>query len=138
RFDGTALYEHANPVLGEHPEWGTYLFNYGRAEVSNFLFSSALFWLDQYHADGFRVDAVATMVWLDHARPQSHWGLNKYGGRENVDAATFLQRFNTLAHEEHPGTLTFAEESTTYRWVTRPIWEHAGDRAHTLGFDYKW
>jgi len=137
-FDGTHLYEHADPVLGEHPVWGTYIFNYGRAEVRNFLLSSALFWLDQYHVDGFRVDAVASMVWLDHARPESHWGTNRYGGRENLDAVDFLQRFNALVHAEHPGALTFAEEATTYRWVTRRTEDQPPERAPSLGFDYKW
>ncbi|MDQ3699836.1 MAG: 1,4-alpha-glucan-branching protein, partial [Chloroflexota bacterium] len=117
-FDGTHLYEHADPRLGEHPTWGTYIFNYGRAEVRNFLLSSALFWLEQYHVDGFRVDAVASMIWLDHARPESHWGTNPYGGRENLDAVDFLRRFTALVHEAAPGALTMAEESTSYRWVT--------------------
>ncbi|MGH2367913.1 MAG: 1,4-alpha-glucan branching protein GlgB [Chloroflexota bacterium] len=136
-FDGTHLYEHADPRLGEHPVWGTFIFNYGRAEVRNFLLSSALFWLEQYHVDGFRVDAVASMIWLDHARPESHWGTNPFGGRENLDAADFLRRFNAVVHTEAPGTLTVAEESTSYTWVTGPGGMR-GDRPHSLGFDYKW
>ena len=136
RFDGAPLYEHADPRIGEHPVWGTYIFDYGRAEVSNFLVSSALFWLDQYHVDGFRVDAVAAMVWLDHARPESHWATNRFGGTENLEAVSFLQRFNQVTHEEHPGCLTIAEESTAYTWVTgQPA---PPQRSHTLGFDYKW
>ncbi|MBI3972741.1 MAG: 1,4-alpha-glucan branching enzyme [Chloroflexi bacterium] len=129
-FDGAHLYEHADLRLGEHPVWGTYIFNFGRAEVRNFLLSSALFWLDQYHVDGFRVDAVASMVWLDHARPESHWGTNKYGGRENLDAVDFLQRFNALVHEEHPGVITTAEEATTYTWVTGRLPSPPGPLSH--------
>ena len=143
-FDGTHLYEHADPVLGESP-WGSSIFNYGRAEVRNFLLSSALFWLDQYHMDGFRVDAVAFMVWLDHARPESRWGLNRYGGRENLEAVDFLKRFNALVHAEHPGVLTIAEEATSYNWVTGLGGggggggaELVGERQNSLGFDYKW
>jgi 1,4-alpha-glucan branching enzyme len=143
RFDGSHLYEHADPRLGEHPVWGTWIFNYGRAEVKNFLLSSARFWLETYHLDGFRVDAVASMVWLDHARPESHWGTNRYGGRENLDAVRFLQEFNQVAHVEHPGTITIAEESTTYNWVTQPGGEEDThfrfrESQHSLGFDYKW
>ena len=117
-FDGTHLYEHADPVLGTSP-WGSSIFNYGRAEVRNFLLSSARFWLDHYHVDGFRVDAVAFIVWLDHARPPAHWGLNRLGGRENLEAVDFLQRFNALVHQDFPGAITAAEEATSYEWVTR-------------------
>jgi 1,4-alpha-glucan branching enzyme len=137
-FDGTHLYEHADPRLGEHPVWGTYIFNYGRAEVRNFLLGSARFWLEEYHVDGFRVDAVASMIWLDHARPESHWGTNRYGGRENLEATDFLHRFNDMTHEAAPGAVTIAEESTSYTWVTRlPSPGGEGGRV-SLGFDYKW
>jgi 1,4-alpha-glucan branching enzyme len=149
-FDGTHLYEHADPVLGESP-WGSLIFNYGRAEVRNFLLSSARFWLERYHVDGFRVDAVAFMVWLDHARPAERWGLNKYGGRENLEAVDFLRRFNAMVHEEQPGgpgAITIAEEATSYNWVTDdptapPDLGVKGQgsrvkREGSLGFDYKW
>jgi 1,4-alpha-glucan branching enzyme len=135
-FDGTHLYEHADPRIGEHPVWGTWIFDYGRAEVCNFLLSSARFWLDQYHVDGFRVDAVANMVWLDHARPESHWGTNPFGGREHLDAVDFLRRFNHVVHTEFPGVITAAEESTSYNWVTTLRGEEA--EPSSLGFDYKW
>jgi 1,4-alpha-glucan branching enzyme len=137
-FDGTHLYEHADPRLGEHPNWGTFIFNYGRAEVRNFLLGSARFWLEEYHVDGFRVDAVASMIWLDHARPESHWGTNRLGGRENLEAVDFLRRFNDLVHEAAPGALTIAEESTSYTWVTRLPSAEGENRSHSLGFDYKW
>ena len=135
RFDGGYLYEHHDPRIGEHPVWGTYIFDYGRAEVRNFLLGSARFWLEEYHIDGFRVDAVASMIWLDHARPESHWGTNRPGGRENLDATDFLRRLNETVHETAPGAMTIAEESTSYAWVTHLPGE--GERT-SLGFDYKW
>ena len=132
-FDGTHQYEHADPMLRESP-WGSSIFNYGRAEVRNFLLSSARFWLERYHVDGFRVDAVAFMVWLDHARPPSHWGLNRYGGRENLEAVDFLKALNAAVHDEYPGALTIAEEATSYNWVTTL----GGRDGQSLGFDFKW
>jgi 1,4-alpha-glucan branching enzyme len=152
-FDGTHLYEHPDPRLGEHPIWTTWIFNYGHPQVRNFLLASARFWLETYHIDGFRVDAVASMVWLDHGRPESHWGTNPYGGRENLDAVEFLRRFNALVHTEQPGVITTAEESTTYHWVTTLDEDERGPSAppnppdglpdgppgrYSLGFDYKW
>jgi 1,4-alpha-glucan branching enzyme len=131
-FDGTALFEHADPRQGLHQDWGTLIFNYGRNEVRNFLLSSALCWLDQYHADGLRVDAVASMLYLDYSRREGEWIPNKYGGRENLEAVEFLQRLNTLTHGELPGTITAAEESTSWPGVSRPV--HLGG----LGFTYKW
>jgi 1,4-alpha-glucan branching enzyme len=132
RFDGTALFEHEDPRQGEHQDWGTLIFNYGRSEVSNFLLSNALFWLDEYHVDGLRVDAVASMLYLDYSRKEGEWIPNQYGGRENLDAIEFLRRLNTLTHGEHPGTITSAEESTAWPGVSRPA--HLGG----LGFTYKW
>ena len=132
RFDGTALFEHADPRQGEHQDWGTLIFNYGRNEVRNFLLSNALFWLDEYHVDGLRVDAVASMLYLDYSRKPGEWVPNAFGGRENLDAVSFLQRLNVLTHGERPGTITAAEESTAWPGVSRPV--HLGG----LGFTYKW
>ena len=123
RFDGTPLYEHEDPQLGEHKDWGTYIFNFGRNEVRNFLIASALFWLDEYHIDGLRVDAVASMLYLDYSREEGEWSPNKFGGRENLEAVEFIKQFNTLVHERHPGAVTMAEESTSWPMVSRPIYE---------------
>jgi 1,4-alpha-glucan branching enzyme len=131
-FDGTHLYEHADPRKGEHRDWGTYVYNLSRPQVSGFLLSSALFWLEQFHIDGLRVDAVASMLYLDYSRKEGEWVPNIYGGRENLEAIDFVRRFNTLVHERFPGTITFAEESTSWPQVTGPV-----DRGG-LGFDYKW
>jgi 1,4-alpha-glucan branching enzyme len=132
RFDGTALYEHEDPRQGEHQDWGTLIFNYGRNEVRGFLLSNALFWLAEYHVDGLRVDAVASMLYLDYSRKEGEWVPNPFGGRENLDAISFLQQLNSLTHGEHPGTITAAEESTAWPGVSRPV--HLGG----LGFTYKW
>ena len=131
-FDGTALYEHADPRQGEHPDWGTKIFNYSRNEVRNFLISNALFWLDQYHIDGLRVDAVASMLYLDYSREEGDWIPNQYGGRENLDAISFLKEFNEQVHLQYPGTLTVAEESTAWGGVSRPTYLGG------LGFSLKW
>ncbi len=132
-FDGSHLYEHADPRLGEHPDWGTLIFNYGRHEVENFLIANALFWLETYHFDGLRVDAVASMLYLDYSRPASgDWIPNVYGGRENLDAIEFLKHTNTVVHARFPGVLMIAEESTAWPNVSRPT--HLGG----LGFGFKW
>ncbi|MDQ6964985.1 MAG: 1,4-alpha-glucan branching protein GlgB [Mariprofundales bacterium] len=132
RFDGTALYEHEDPRLGEHKDWGTLIFNFGRNEVRNFLIASALFWLDQFHIDGLRVDAVASMLYLDYSRSADEWVPNRYGGRENLEAVEFLKQFNHLVHERFPGTITMAEESTSWPMVSRPTYLGG------LGFTMKW
>ncbi|MGC8639223.1 MAG: 1,4-alpha-glucan branching protein GlgB [Isosphaeraceae bacterium] len=131
-FDGTHLYEHSDPRLGEHRDWGTKIFNYGRAEVRNFLFGNALFWLDRYHIDGLRVDAVASMLYLDYSRKPGEWVPNMFGGNENLEAIDFLKRLNEICHREHPGILTIAEESTSWSGVSRPTYLGG------LGFSLKW
>jgi len=131
-FDGTALYEHADPRQGFHPDWKSFIFNYGRHEVRSFLLSSGMFWLDRYHADGLRVDAVASMLYLDYSRKAGEWIPNVHGGRENLEAISFLQRLNTEVFGRQPGAQTYAEESTSWPGVSRPIWLGG------LGFGFKW
>ena len=131
RFDGTALYEHEDPRQGEHKEWGTVIFNYGRNEVKTFLLSNALYWLREFHIDGLRVDAVASMIYLDYSREEGEWIPNRFGGRENLEAIDFIKRFNELAHQE-PGAITIAEESTAWPGVSRPVYTGG------LGFTMKW
>ena len=131
-FDGTHLYEHADPRQGFHPEWKTYIFNFGRNEVRNFLISNAMFWLDKYHIDGLRVDAVASMLYLDYAREEGEWIPNTYGGRENIEAIEFLRRFNEAVYAEYPDVQTIAEESTAWPGVSRPVYTGG------LGFGMKW
>jgi 1,4-alpha-glucan branching enzyme len=131
-FDGTHLYEHADPRLGEHMDWGTLIFNYGRNEVRNFLIANALFWFDQYHIDGLRVDAVASMLYLDYSRKPGEWIPNVFGGRENLEAIYFLKRFNEVSYERFPGIVTIAEESTAWPGVSRPTYLGG------LGFGLKW
>jgi 1,4-alpha-glucan branching enzyme len=132
RFDGTALYEHDDPRLGEHPDWGTLIFNFGRNEVRNFLMASGLYWLDAFHVDGLRVDAVASMLYLDYSRKEGEWIPNRYGGRENLEAVAFLRQVNEAVRIEYPGCFTVAEESTAWPGVTQPV-AHGG-----LGFTFKW
>jgi 1,4-alpha-glucan branching enzyme len=132
KFDGTALYEHADPRLGEHPDWGTLIFNFGRNEVRNFLVASALYWLTEFHIDGLRVDAVASMLYLDYSRKEGEWLPNKFGGRENLEAVQLLQEATSTAYKSHPGIMMIAEESTAWPGVTRDT------SSNGLGFGFKW
>ena len=131
-FDGTKLYEHADPRQGCHEEWGTLIFNYGRHEVRNFLIASALSWFEHFHIDGIRVDAVASMLYLNYGREDGKWIPNRYGGKENVDALEFLRELNDVVHEKFPNAITIAEESTSFSGVTRPT------KYDGVGFDFKW
>lgn len=132
RFDGTALYEHADPRQGEHEQWGTHIFNYGRREVRNFLIANAIYWFEQFHADGLRVDAVASMLYLDYARPSGDWLPNPYGGRENIDAISFIRQLNHTVNRYFPNVMMIAEESTSWPLATKPVTEGG------LGFSHKW
>jgi 1,4-alpha-glucan branching enzyme len=132
RFDGTALYEHADPRLGEHPDWGTLVFNYGRHEVRNFLTANALFWIEEFHIDGLRVDAVASMLYLDYSRREGEWVTNRFGGRENLEAIDFIREFSEVVYRHHPSVMLVAEESTSWPAVSRPTYLGG------LGFGFKW
>ena len=132
RFDGSALYEHDDPRRGAHPDWGTFVFNLGRSEVQNFLLANALYWLREFHVDGFRVDAVASMLYLDYSRKEGEWVPNVFGGREDLDAVAFLKEFNELIHAREPGIVSVAEESTAWPGVSRPTYVGG------LGFGFKW